>query len=222
MYTVLWNLYYIYIYIIITDPLDRATHIASKHIDNNWTELYRQLPFYPERGEFDKDDDVDRVNKRHFRAEGQIKAKDTLEKWRKHNSVANVESLKDTLRKMGRKDIIDAIDRKPPKPDKPPRAKAKQNWKKLKKLKFTIGKVLALQTQTHKSKLATTIDERVKGADVQETGRSNVTTQRSVGHASDKSLLTGRSMNELNKHKVLPPLQSKGRVTFAVPKVKAY
>ena len=75
--------------------------------------------------------------------------------WRARHSLANVDALKDTLRQLGKRDIVDNIERRRSKAAHGvTKAHAKVNWKKLKKFKATFGKIMALQTQTHRNKLA--------------------------------------------------------------------
>ena len=74
--------------------------------------------------------------------------------WRARHSLANVDALKDTLRQLGKRDIVDNIERRRSKAAHGvTKAHAKVNWKKLKKFKATFGKIMALQTQTHRNKL---------------------------------------------------------------------
>lgn len=46
-----------------TDDLDRAFVIASKGVSGEWAKLYRSLPFFPNRGENNLDEDIDQIKK---------------------------------------------------------------------------------------------------------------------------------------------------------------
>lgn len=87
-----------------------------------------------------------------------LQAKDSLEKWRTHNTLANVTTLKETLRKMGKTDIVESIERKPVKP----RDSKQQgyHWNKVKKVKFLLGEIMSLQRKTHTNKLESHGDGR--------------------------------------------------------------
>ncbi len=46
----------------ITDPFERACHVVSQHIDEDWAQLYRNLPFVPPRGLKTIDNDISRFS----------------------------------------------------------------------------------------------------------------------------------------------------------------
>ena len=93
------------------DELEKATHVVASRIDGDWPKLYRSLPFYPPRGHHNIDEDVTNIVQERMRVAERVKAEDSLHKWRRVHTRANLNDLKETLLKMNRVDVLNSIER---------------------------------------------------------------------------------------------------------------
>ena len=117
-----------------------ASRVVAKEIRGNWPVLYRKLPFYPARGERIVDEDVDQVTKVQYRSTEKIKATDSLQRWRRMHTRANIVELKGTLKEMGRTDIVDKIE-DALKPKAKVKPKAQGCWHRYRNLKLAMDKL---------------------------------------------------------------------------------
>ena len=76
----------------------------------------------------------------------QVRAKVSLERWRRLHCRANVNDLDSTLSKLGHHDIVRQIQKilNPPAKEIP---KVTQRWRKIKHLKFAMGKLMKFKPQ---------------------------------------------------------------------------
>lgn len=128
----------------VADTLDKAAHVVAKGISSDWPALYRKLPFYPPRGERVLDDDVDYVVQEQYRTNDAVKATDSLQRWRRMHTRANLTDLKGTLKDMGRADIVDQINESA-KPKVKVKPKAKRRWRHYKNVKVAMDKLKGFQ-----------------------------------------------------------------------------
>ncbi|KAL8612470.1 hypothetical protein ACOMHN_058598 [Nucella lapillus] len=92
------------------DPISRACKIISARIDKDWVAFYRLLPFHPHRGQQTLERDIVDIRDLNARASLTQLTIQALERWRRHHTRANVEDLRQTLRKVRRYDVLKVID----------------------------------------------------------------------------------------------------------------
>ncbi|KAK3108734.1 hypothetical protein FSP39_014455 [Pinctada imbricata] len=92
------------------DKLERATRITASLIDKDWIHLYRNLPFHPPRGEENLRADIEDVVTTFLRDTAEVHAKQSLYRWRRVNTRANLDDLKKSLMIIKRKDIVDKME----------------------------------------------------------------------------------------------------------------
>jgi hypothetical protein len=131
---------YYYVIFIILDDLEKATLVVAKHIDGDWPKLYRKLPFYPPRGKNNIDDDVINITQERLRVAEKVKATESLEKWRRMHTRANLDDLKETLAGMNRTDVVQRID-KTLKHKKDSNSKARKRWKNIRTLQLVAARI---------------------------------------------------------------------------------
>lgn len=85
-------------------------HIISTLLENDWIKFYYTLPFIPERGATNIKQDIDNANFKFNR--GDV-AKDRslycLQKWKRTHSRARLDDLRESLKKIGRMDILNEL-----------------------------------------------------------------------------------------------------------------
>ncbi|CAH1788400.1 unnamed protein product [Owenia fusiformis] len=94
------------------DPLDVAITKVTKTIEGDWQKLYRFLPFYPPRGEETIQGDIDDILTKHFTTPLKEQAKQSLLRWKRMNSKANVIDLRTALQEIRRHDVVKSMERR--------------------------------------------------------------------------------------------------------------
>ncbi|XP_074657213.1 uncharacterized protein LOC141910378 [Tubulanus polymorphus] len=92
------------------DALDRAIRVAARFIDKDWIVLYRSLPFFPTRGDELLSSDIADIDQSNFRGITVDLARQSLERWRRLHTRANMADLKNALLAIKRADIVNEID----------------------------------------------------------------------------------------------------------------
>lgn len=85
-------------------------NIITKMIENDWSKLYMNLPFYPERGIENKKKDIEEVYYNIYR--GNVlkeQSFNSLNKWKRLHARAKIEDLPVALKKINRVDIGDLV-----------------------------------------------------------------------------------------------------------------
>lgn len=93
----------------VIDKLEKATQIVAANIEQDWMKLYRNLPFFPPRGEQNLQNDIDEIWKNFMRENSQTQAKHILTRWRRLHNRASIDNLKEALILIKRKDVIDRM-----------------------------------------------------------------------------------------------------------------
>ncbi|XP_053386461.1 uncharacterized protein LOC123563254 isoform X1 [Mercenaria mercenaria] len=103
--------------------LDKACSIVVKHIDQDWIQLYRNLPFFPSRGSETIEKDIASIAVEGARGPKEDISAVALARWRRHHTRARAEDLKQGLRAIKRFEIMKAVDliiHPPPVIEEPP------------------------------------------------------------------------------------------------------
>lgn len=186
--------------------------MVARTIKGDWPQLYRSLPFYPHRGEFDKDNDVDKVYSQGYRGDDALRANESIDKWRRVNSLANVNALKETLTKMNRKDIVEQLERRRPKKGMSSRQKARSNWDKLSKFKTTLHKIMELQAAQNQQ----ASEESV----ITEDTESKQASEPQLDMDKHDSVTSKRKVHFATKSQVLGPIKFPGKTAKGRARLK--
>ena len=137
-----------------------------------------------------------------------------MDKWRRVNSLASVKTLKETLVKMNRKDIVDEVERRPPKKVNA-RKRARKNWDKLSRFKATLGKIMTMQAAVEKRQED---EKKEKLKALRDTKKVQFATKDMVKHgngmvskvaAQGQPMRTGRDQRDKTDSKwLLPKIQT--------------
>ncbi|XP_060559408.1 uncharacterized protein LOC132719623 isoform X2 [Ruditapes philippinarum] len=103
--------------------LDRACAVVVKHIDQDWIQLYRKLPFFPTRGSETIEKDIASIAIEGARGPKEDIAAVALARWRRHHTRARAEDLKQGLKAIKRFETMKAVDltiHPPPVIEEPP------------------------------------------------------------------------------------------------------
>ncbi|KAK7483781.1 hypothetical protein BaRGS_00024997 [Batillaria attramentaria] len=92
------------------DPLDRACKVISTRIERDWVQLYRNLNFHPHRGAETIERDIVELRESGARASVSLTARHSLDRWKRYHTRANVEDLRQALKKIRRQDILKVVD----------------------------------------------------------------------------------------------------------------
>ena len=91
--------------------MSRVCRIISARIERDWVPLYRNLNFYPQRGAETIERDIVELREQGARVSLPLASRQALDRWRRHHTRANVEDLREGLRKIKRQDILRVIDK---------------------------------------------------------------------------------------------------------------
>lgn len=106
------------------DPLEAVIRFVAQHLDHDWVRLYRNLPFYPPRGQANLDADINHLVQANYRTNNVVMARESLQQWRRQHTLASVPELRQALVKIGRTDIVERLNH-PPSPRPKTRRMAK-------------------------------------------------------------------------------------------------
>ncbi|XP_076463738.1 uncharacterized protein LOC143295903 [Babylonia areolata] len=95
----------------VRDPMNRVCKQISARIERDWVALYRNLSFYPQRGAETIEHDLVELREQGARVSMARASCQALERWRRHHTRANVEDLREALKKIKRFDILKVIDK---------------------------------------------------------------------------------------------------------------
>ncbi|KAL5006852.1 hypothetical protein ScPMuIL_015658 [Solemya velum] len=94
----------------VVDKLEKATRVTAGSIEGDWVKLYRNLPFYPARGEENLKTDIDEIVDKYMRHTYEEQARQCLWRWRRVHTRACVDDLMKTLQVVKRRDIVEKIE----------------------------------------------------------------------------------------------------------------
>ncbi|XP_067946800.1 centrosome-associated protein CEP250-like [Watersipora subatra] len=92
------------------DVLDKVFDLLSQTLGLKWVQMYRDLPFYPERGSRTIEEDIVRIQSECVRDSINKEIRKSLDRWRRFHTRAKASDLLPVLRKMGEYDILAALE----------------------------------------------------------------------------------------------------------------
>ena len=90
--------------------LDKACERVVRHIDEDWMQLYRNLPFFPKRGAHVIESDISSITAEGARGPKSDVIRVALNRWRRHHTRARVDDLKQGLKAIKRNDVLKEIE----------------------------------------------------------------------------------------------------------------
>lgn len=90
--------------------LDKACQKVIRHIDQDWMQLYRNLPFFPKRGAHTIESDISSIAAEGARGPKQDVIQVALNRWRRHHTRARVDDLKQGLKAIKRSDVLKEVE----------------------------------------------------------------------------------------------------------------
>ena len=84
--------------------------MVIQHIDQDWMQLYRNLPFFPKRGSHTIESDISSIAIEGARGPKSDVVQVALNRWRRHHTRARVEDLKQGLKAIRRSDVLKEVD----------------------------------------------------------------------------------------------------------------
>ena len=90
--------------------LDKACERVIRHIDEDWMQLYRNLPFFPKRGAHVIESDIASIATEGARGPKADVIRVALNRWRRHHTRARVDDLKQGLKAIKRSDILKEVE----------------------------------------------------------------------------------------------------------------
>ena len=97
-----------------TDILEKALRLIANHIDGDWMKLYRELPFYPPRGDVTINVDIDDIASTYMRHTVEEQARQCLARWRRMHTRATLDDIRTALTAINRKDLVDRLEERLP------------------------------------------------------------------------------------------------------------
>jgi hypothetical protein len=93
------------------DPMDRVCHVLCQLIEQDWMNVYRNLPFIPTRGSHVIEQDISAMNLQGSRGDPieDIAAR-ALSRWRRYHTRAKATDIVEALRNIKRLDVLKEVD----------------------------------------------------------------------------------------------------------------